>query len=136
MLFRSGLVLQKKTRPLFYGAVAAVAVNVSLNFALIPPLGLMGAALATPLSMLVYLGWAYAAARPFATWRFPLASLARSATAAALGAFAATQCEPAGGWRPLAVMIVAAVGLPVYAVTLFLLGERRGGRRRTEIEVA
>ncbi len=127
----TGLVLEKKTRPFLYAAIAAVIVNVSLNFALIPPFGLMGAALATPASMLVYLGWSYSAARRFATGHVPYSTCARVIVSATAGGVAASAVVPTGGWRPLAVMIVAGVGLPVYAAMLFVLGERGSGLRRS-----
>ena len=48
-----GLLLKKKTKVLPYIVVAASATNIGLNFLLIPPFGMMGAAVATLLAYIV-----------------------------------------------------------------------------------
>ncbi len=124
----TGLVIAKRTRPIVAASLIALVVNVGLNFALIPPFGLKGAAVATPAAMAVYLVSIYGLARHHARWRFPFATLARSAIAATAGAFAAIAATPSSSWRPLAVLIAAGAGLPVYVALLVVLGERRGTR--------
>lgn len=122
----TGLVIAKRTKPIIFAASFGLAVNVALNFALIPPYGLKGAAAATPAGMACYLGVAYWYARPHARWDFPFATCVRAAVAATVGALAGNAVTPSGGWRPLAVVVAAGVGLPVYIAMLALLGERRG----------
>jgi O-antigen/teichoic acid export membrane protein len=121
----TGLVIAKNTRPMIRASVIAVVVNIGLNFALIPPFGLIGAAIATPVAIAVYVAFTYRAGRAHARWAFPLATLVRTLTAATLGGIAATAATPAGGWRPLALLISATVGVLVYIVVLLALGERR-----------
>jgi O-antigen/teichoic acid export membrane protein len=131
----TGHVIAKRTKPIIFAASFGLIINVALNFALIPPFGLKGAAAATPVGMACYLGAAYWSARPHARWDFPLATFARAAVAATAGAFAGNAAAPSGGWRPVAVAVAAGVGLPVYVAVLALLGEPRGtlpfGRRQT-----
>ena len=124
----TGLVIAKRTRPVVTASLVALVVNVGLNFALIPPFGLKGAAVATPAAMLVYLVSIYWFARRYARWRFPFATLARAAIAAIAGSFVAIAVTPSSGWRPLAVLISGAAGLAVYVAVLVALGERRGTR--------
>jgi len=57
-IFAPGLDIQKKTKTIALINIAAAAVNVALNLLLIPPLGILGAALAT-LSSAVTLFFAY-----------------------------------------------------------------------------
>ena len=124
----TGLVIEKRTRPIMAASVAALVVNVGLNFALIPPFGLKGAAVATPAAMATYVAGVYWTARRYARWKFPSATLARTAIAATAGALVAVEATPATGWRPLAVLVAAGTGLPVYVAVLLTLGERRGTR--------
>lgn len=125
----TGLVIEKRTRPIVLASVAALVVNVGLNFALIPPFGLKGAAAATPVGMAVYLGGVYWSARKYAVWHFPFVTLARTAAAATAGSLVAVTAMPSDGWRPLALLIAGATGLPTYVLVLFVLGERHGFRR-------
>jgi O-antigen/teichoic acid export membrane protein len=124
----TGLVIAKRTRPLIAASGIALVVNVGLNFALIPPFGLKGAAAATPVSMAVYLAGVYWSARRHARWQFPVATLARASAAAIAGSLVAIEAMPDHGWRPWAVLIAAVTGLPTYALVLVLLGERHGLR--------
>ena len=123
----TGLVITKRTRPIVVASSIGVVVNVALNLALIPPYGLKGAAIANPLGMGTYLACTYAFARGGARWRFPFDTLLRSAAASTAGAFVARAAMPSGGSRPLAVLIAAAAGAPVYLLVLALLREHRAG---------
>ena len=124
------LVVAKKTRPLVYAALFALGVNIVANLILIPPFGIKGAAIATPISYLALLLGVQWYARHHATWRFPYMTLVRGAVAAG-AAYAAARfaLEGVDGRVPkLAVATVACVG--AYAASLALLGERRGGEAR------
>jgi O-antigen/teichoic acid export membrane protein len=120
-----GLSVARRTRKLVYGSAAGLAANVAANLVLIPPYGAVGAAVSTPVGMAAFVLVTRIWAREHATWHFPFAPLARVALATAGGTAAAY----AATWpfrSPYVVLVVAAaVGVGVYALCLWLLGELR-----------
>jgi O-antigen/teichoic acid export membrane protein len=121
----AGLVIEKRTRPLFLSACVGLTANVLANFALIPPFGVIGAAIATPIGMAANLAAAYLFARGYATWRFPQATLWRVCAAAGLGYLVALESQelvPPGSPK---LAVAAATGFVAYVLVLWVLGERR-----------
>lgn len=123
-LAHTGLAVARRTIFLVLAASIGLAANVLANLALIPPYGIVGAAVATPIGTAVYLAATYWWARAYATWRFPFATLFRSGAAAAAG-YVAVSVAPLGGPRVLHVVLAALVGAVVYVAALAILGERR-----------
>jgi len=105
--------------------VAAV-VNVTLNLALIPPYGMMGAAIATVAAYSVmFLGMAWWAQRVFHVpyqWR-------RVATAAAAGVGLAAAGKLLSGGLPVAVALILAYPLVLLPLGFYLPAERKRIRR-------
>ncbi len=121
----TGLVIAKRTAPLVYAAFIALVVNVVANLVLIPPLGIKGAAIATPIGYLALLASTQLYARRHATWSFPFATLLRAAAAAAIG-YGVARAAMLGVDANLAKLAVAAAaGAPAYVAVVALLGERR-----------
>lgn len=119
----TGLIVGRRTGRLFRASGAALAANIAANLALIPPFGIIGAAIATGIGAAVFLGATLVWARPYATLHFPVRTLARAAlatTAAVLAGFALTRVAGSDS----ADLVFAAVGgLVVYCAALFALGE-------------
>jgi O-antigen/teichoic acid export membrane protein len=119
----SGLVISRKTRPMVHAAALGVLANIAANFALIPALGVIGAAIATPIGTSVFLAAAYRGGRPFAHWHFPWPTGARAAGSAfTAGALAAVVVHIVDGTATglIAALIVTAA---VYLAVLGALGE-------------
>jgi len=123
LLTSIGIGIEKKARyyPMVTGAAAAA--NVAANFALIPRLGMMGAAWATVLSYAVMAGSGFAISRrlfpiPFEGARW------LSAAAIAGGLYAASTLVPAAGAARIALEVALVAAYPlILAATGFL---RRG----------
>ncbi|MFB6107300.1 MAG: polysaccharide biosynthesis C-terminal domain-containing protein [Haloplanus sp.] len=123
MLGHKGLELYESTGLMTAGIALAVLVNVAFNYALIPPYGYLGAAVATLLSSAAYAAFAYATSMRTVRWTVSHRSLARVAVAGG--------CMAVVGWagylvdsRPLLGPILAGiVGFGVYAGVLSALGE-------------
>jgi O-antigen/teichoic acid export membrane protein len=125
LVANTGLVIAKRTLPLAYGAVVGLTLNVVVNLILIPPLGILGAAISTLVGMAGYLLAVQAWARPYATWRFPFKTLGRACIAAAAAWGAAALAMPLSGYGAVQLLIAAVVGGAVYVGALSLLGEHR-----------
>jgi O-antigen/teichoic acid export membrane protein len=121
------LVVAKRTRPLVYAALFALVINVAANLILIPPFGIKGAAIATPISYLALLLGVQWYARHHATWRFPYMTLIRGGLAAGVAYVAARFALEGVDGRVPKLVVAAAACVVAYAVSLALLGERRGG---------
>jgi O-antigen/teichoic acid export membrane protein len=120
----TGLIVAKRTAPLIWAALVGLGVNVVANLVLIPPFGIVGAAIATPIATGAYLAAVYAWSRSHVTWRFPFVTAIRACCAGLLGLGAAMLVpEPAS--RPLRLVVAAGVVTATYALVLGLLGERR-----------
>ncbi len=122
----TGLIVGKRTWPMVWGGAIGVLVNVVANLLLIPPFGIVGAAIATPLAMAAFLVGTQVWSSRHATWHFPVMTLARAgiAAAAAYGAarLALTSLDwPRGGELAFAAATISAV----YLASLALLGELR-----------
>ncbi len=124
----SGLVVSKHTWPLVYGACIGLGVNVAINLVLIPRYGIMGAAVATPISNLTYLFATHWWARRYATWLFPYTTAIRAIAAALVGYVVARWAMTLFGHFSEQIAAAAIAGGIVYLATLLLLGERRAGR--------
>ncbi len=124
-LASTGLIIAKHTPSMIVAGAAGFVANVVANLALIPPLGVKGAAIATPIGMGVYLTVSYTLARRHATWRFPYGTLVRAAVAAALGYVAAVEAVPDGLYQGWKILLYAVIGLATYLTVLVVLGERR-----------
>jgi O-antigen/teichoic acid export membrane protein len=127
-LAATGLIVAKRTRAMIAASGAGLLANVVANLALIPPFGVKGAAIATPIGMGVYLGVVYALSRPHATWHFPFGTLARASAAAAVGYLVAVTAVPDDLYRGWKVGLYALLGLVSYVATLGVLGEQRNAR--------
>jgi O-antigen/teichoic acid export membrane protein len=120
----TGLVVARKTRLLIASASAGLVVNVIANLALIPPFGVRGAALATPLGTGTYLVATYLLARRYALWHFPVPVFLQALSAAAL-AFAAGRFLGPLGTSHAQELVIAAFGSGiVYAGSILLLRHR------------
>lgn len=126
-LANTGLVVARRTKFLVLSSSLGLVVNVAANLALIPSLGIKGAAIATPIGTGIYLLSTYGFARAHATWRVPIATLARASIAAACG-YTAVRIAPFPADRPTRILLTAALGLVVYVLALAALGERRQTR--------
>jgi O-antigen/teichoic acid export membrane protein len=120
----AGLGLSRKNRPVVYAAVFALVVNVVANLALIPPLGIKGSAIATPLASVAFLVVQQYFARRYVTWRFPFDTLVRTVVAGAVGSAAALLAMTVSSSDLVQILLAAGVGGLVYVVVLGLLGER------------
>jgi O-antigen/teichoic acid export membrane protein len=123
----TGLAVAKQMKYLVLSSGIGLAVNVLANLVLIPPMGVKGAAIATPISMAAYLLATYHWARRYATWHVPFGTLLRASTAAGV-AYVCAATVSVGSSRLMHVLLAAAVGLLVYLAALLALGERRRGQ--------
>jgi O-antigen/teichoic acid export membrane protein len=123
-LANTGLVVARQTKYLVISSSLGLLVNVIANVALIPVLGIEGAAVATPIGYGVYLAATYWWARGYTTWRFPFPTALRAAGAAGAG-YVVVRLLPLPPNHISRVGAAAAVGAAVYAVALLALGERR-----------
>ena len=119
----------KRTRFNWVVTGAAAVVNIGLNLALIPPYGMMGAAIATIVAyvvMFVGMTWWSQQIYPVAyQWR-------RVATAAGTGIALVVAGKLAGGGLPVAVVLAFLYPLALFPLGFYLPAERRaiGGRLR------
>lgn len=125
LVSNTGLVIAKKTLPLAGSAAVGLVANVVANLILIPPFGILGAAVATPVGMGAYLLALQIAARRYARWEFPYATLTRTVVAglAATAISAETASQFDSGAVQLAV--IALLGGLIYVGLLALLREHR-----------
>jgi O-antigen/teichoic acid export membrane protein len=119
----TGLAVAKQTKYLIASSAIGLFVNIAANLALIPWLGIKGAAIATPIGNGAYLLATYHWSRRHAAWAIPWRTLVRACAAAAAGYGAAVAVSVGGFFAN--VVLDAAVGLPVYVAVLALLGEHR-----------
>jgi len=107
----------------------AAAVNIALNLLLIPPYGMMGAAVATVAAyMTIFVGMAWWSQRIYPVpyqWR-------RVTTAAGAGIVLAAVGKLAGGGLPVAFLLVLAYPLALFLLGFYLPAERKaiGARLR------
>ena len=125
LVANTGLVIAKRTWPLAYSAAIGLTLNVVVNLVLIPPLGIVGAAIATLIGRAGYLVAVQAWARPYATWHFPFMTLARACFAAGVALTTAALTMTVTSYGVVQLIIAIVVGGSVYAGALSLLGEHR-----------
>jgi O-antigen/teichoic acid export membrane protein len=125
------LSLARRTRPLVYASAIGLAANVAANLALIPSLDALGAAIATPLGWLVYLGAVRFWARRHGRWHFPAGTLVRAGAAAGVGYAAAVLLVPETRTEIAGVFAETVVVAVVYLAALFASGELGRLRART-----
>ena len=120
---QTGLIVGRRTGRLMRAAGVALAANVIADLALIPPFGIVGAAVATWIGAAVFLGATLVWARPYATLSFPVLTLARAAAATAAAVVAGFALGRIGASDGVDLALAAAGGLVVYVATLAALGE-------------
>jgi len=122
--FSAGLSFYKKTHLLMFCIIAAGLLNLGLNFVLIPKYGYIAAAATTLVSYAFLLLLMVPTSRRFFAWKFPFKSSAKAACASAI---MGAMVYPVGNSltaSPLVNLIVSIpLGVAVYAVVLFLVGE-------------
>jgi O-antigen/teichoic acid export membrane protein len=123
-LANTGLVIARKTKFLALSNALGLIVNIAANIALIPWLGIKGAAIATPIGYGVYLVATYFWARPHATWQFPVATAVRALVAAVCG-YVVVRVLPLAPNSIYTLLFAALAGAAVYVSVLVVLGERR-----------
>jgi O-antigen/teichoic acid export membrane protein len=119
-----GLSVAKRTGPLVIGSVTGLVVNIVANLILIPPFGILGSAVATPIGMAAYLMTAYLYAHRYASWSFPLPTLVRATTASVLAYVAAVLSASALESSFAGIVVATIAGGAVYVSTLLVFGER------------
>lgn len=80
----AGIHIQKKTYILMYASLFAAAVNIGLNFLLIPSMGIMGAAVATLISYIILISIVGHYAGKFVTIKIPTGAILKSSALSAL----------------------------------------------------
>lgn len=125
LIGNTGLVIAKKTLPLAAGALVGLVVNVVANVALIPPFGIKGAAVATPIAMLAYLLVIQVEAHRHVRWMFPYRTLARATASSIFGLLVAHELELLTAVRAADLAIGVVAGGLAYVGGLWLLREHR-----------
>jgi O-antigen/teichoic acid export membrane protein len=122
VIFTAGLYIHKRTR-VVWGLISLCAVvNILVNIALIPSLGLTGAALATLLAYGLLLLLGSFASRSHLRIPIPYASLAKGGTAAGLMYLAVRSLHLRPGFLALGAQI--AFGVVVYGVLIVLIDKK------------
>jgi O-antigen/teichoic acid export membrane protein len=124
-----GLAVQRRMRYLILSTALGLIVNVAANLVLIPLYGVIGAAIAVPISTGVYLGATAWWSRPYAHWSFPMSTLVRAVIATVIGIVIAKMAINHFHWQVVQALVAAGVGLVAYAGALLVLGERAHGRK-------
>ncbi|HWX74488.1 MAG TPA: polysaccharide biosynthesis C-terminal domain-containing protein, partial [Solirubrobacteraceae bacterium] len=123
LIASTGIGLARRTRSLIWLTLIAAAVNIALNFLVIPPWGMLGAAFATAVAYTLLFGLYYMQSQRVYYTRFDLARLIRlgvlTAAAAAVGAI---PIEP----------LTLALAIKIGVVLLFLVSLRVTGVVRPE----
>jgi len=132
LVSNTGLVVAKKTLPLASSAGIGLAANVIANLALIPPFGIVGAAVATPIGMAFYLGALQLFSRKYARWDFPRATLVRGTVATLCGTAIGATVAHTSNSGPVQIVVIAFLGGVVYVAVLALLREHRAPPQRAQ----
>jgi O-antigen/teichoic acid export membrane protein len=117
--FVIGVYLEKKTKFIPYVTGAGAIVNVSVNFALIPVVGMMGAAYAACISYFVIAAGMYVASQQFYRVRYEWGRVARIAVAAGCtyGVYSLLSLPPG---EPASILLklalVAGFGVAIVAI--------------------
>jgi O-antigen/teichoic acid export membrane protein len=120
----AGLFIHRRTRTIMTIVLSNAALNIALNFLLVPHFGILGSAIATLVSYTFTALALASAGRRLLPVAPPLATLVRAGVAAAVMYVAVVRLLPGG--RLGAVAVRAVVGAPIYAVIMALIdGESR-----------
>jgi O-antigen/teichoic acid export membrane protein len=130
LVSNTGLVIAKKMLPLATSAAFGLLANVVANVVLIPPFGIIGAAIATPIGMGAYLLALQLAARRYARWEFPVATLVRGTASAVAATAASSAVARHFDSGPVQVAVVALLGGFLYVTFLGALREHRDQAKR------
>lgn len=137
-----GLLLTKKTKVLPYIVVAAGAANIGLNFLLIPPFGMMGAAVATLLAYIVAVAITYGFSQHYYRIEYQALRILKVLVILILGTAGAMLVTPEAWYFALAwkLVILAAAGGGLWFSGFFeereLVVMRRLLKRRAPEEAA
>jgi O-antigen/teichoic acid export membrane protein len=117
--------LKNKTHVLAVLLGMATAVNIALNFLLIPRLGAVGAAIATFAAYALYTGVSFLAAERLMPVGFPVPTLFRCLAAGLAAAFASLQFAAHVPWTPWPVLIgKGLLAAAIYFIALGLMREK------------
>jgi O-antigen/teichoic acid export membrane protein len=128
----TGLIVAKRTTPMLSAAAIGLVVNVVANFVLIPPFGIVGAAIATPVGMLGFALATQVWSRRLTRWHFPWETLLRTLVAAAVGYGAARAVISEFASPGEALVLACGAFVFSYAGVLAALGERQATLRLTQ----
>lgn len=120
-----GLGLSRRNKAVMLTSGIGLAVNVLANIALIPWLGIKGAAIATPITSVALLVSQRWFSRKYVSWYFPYRTLARTLCAALVGYAVARYTMGLTSANLMKILVAAGAGGATYVVVLGLLGERR-----------
>ena len=130
----AGLFLKKRTGTIFTYVAVAAAVNIALNYLLVPRLGISGSAVATLLSYAVLLAIALLVGRSELTVPFPAKTLLISAFAFGASCVLATYVTSGSPWLDL--FLHTAVVLVVYTVIALGLDVRLRASAIDTVQIA
>lgn len=134
--FGAGLSFRKQTTPSMLCILTAGGLNLLLNFAFIPSFGFRAAAASTAGSyafLLMLMVWV---SRRFFQWAFPFRSLVRASTASIVMGAVVYPLSNSLSLSPLINLIISVpVGIAVYFVALFLLGEVQSNEKQAVKQV-
>jgi O-antigen/teichoic acid export membrane protein len=127
-----GLLLEKKTKVLPYIVAAAGAVNICLNFLLIPRFGMMGAAVATLLGYIVAVAMTYAFSQHYYRIRYQRSRIAKVLAVLCAGTACSMLVVPGEWYLALAwkLIILCAAPLALWLSGFFEEREVTALRRR------
>lgn len=115
--------LVEKTSVLSVGILGAIAVNLGLNVPLIASFGYLGAAVATTVSYAVYWIFVAVASSRYMPWEIPLSCFRNALIAGLLMAVPSVALYVLDLYSLLSSIVAAAIGVPIYLGTIYLLGE-------------
>jgi O-antigen/teichoic acid export membrane protein len=128
LIGNTGLIVAKRTIPLVSAAFIGLFTNVVANLILIPPFGIKGAAIATPIGMAAYLVSVQIWARRHVTWHFPFSTLVRATLAAGVGYVTMIELERLSSSGPMELFLGGAGGGALYMFSLWVFREHRSHR--------
>jgi O-antigen/teichoic acid export membrane protein len=119
MIFGAGLYIHRQTRTMFVLTAAATAINIALNFALIPVFGIAGSAIATLVTYVLLSGALYRMSRSILRVPVPWGTVGRYAVVAVLLYAAVEPVSFPSVWATLAGKLCA--GAVVFGLSCWLL---------------
>lgn len=129
--FYTGLMFYKQTKLIMMNVMAAVLLNVVLNFLLVPRYGYMAAAVTTLVSYAFLLTTMIIVSRRYFVWKFPVKSLVRVTIASAIMGAVICLFGKSFSFSPLVNLIVSVpLGVGIYLSSLLLLGETQPSEKK------